>query len=160
MNDKNSRLYLIRQLIREHDVYNQEQLLKMLIERGYQVTQATLSRDLKFLRAGKIPFRDGRYKYVLDETARLDPATEAAPSVGDGFVSLEFAQQLALIRTLPGYANMLAIAIDRARRYELAGTIAGDDTILLIPRDGVSREAVKKALQWIFPDIAEKIAKS
>ncbi len=160
MNDKNTRLYLIRQLIRDHEIFTQEQLLEMLKDKGYHVTQATLSRDLKFLRAGKIPFRDGRYKYVLDETARLDPEADHRPSSGEGFVSLEFAQQLALIRTLPGYANMLAIAIDRARRYELAGTIAGDDTILLIPRDGISREAVRKALQWIFPDMSDKIARS
>ncbi|HHJ10789.1 MAG TPA: hypothetical protein ENK25_07835 [Bacteroidetes bacterium] len=160
MNDRNTRLYLIRQMIRNHEIFTQEQLLEMLEERGYHVTQATLSRDLKFLRAGKIPFSNGRYKYVLDETARLDPEADYHPSSGQGFVSLEFAQQMALIRTLPGYANMLAISIDRARRYELAGTIAGDDTILIVPRDGVSREAVRKVLQLIFPDIAEKIARS
>ena len=160
MNDKNTRLYLIRQMIREQEIFTQEQLLEMLKGKGYHVTQATLSRDLKFLRAGKIPFRDGRYKYVLDETARLDPDAEHHPSSGEGFVSMEFAQQMALIRTLPGYANMMAISIDRARRYELAGTIAGDDTILVIPRDSISREAVKKALQWIFPDISDKIARS
>ncbi len=160
MNDKNTRLYLIRQMIRDQEIFTQEQLLEMLEEKGYHVTQATLSRDLKFLRAGKIPFRDGRYKYVLDETARLDPEADNRPSSGQGFISLEFAQQLVLIKTLPGYANMLAIAIDRARRYELAGTIAGDDTILVIPRDGVSHEAVRKALQWIFPDVADKIARS
>ncbi len=160
MMDKNTRLYLIRQLIREKDICTQDQLLTLLQERGYLVTQATLSRDLKFLRAGKIPFRDGKYKYILDETARLDPGTESPPSKGEGFVSLEFAQQLALIKTLPGYANMLAIAIDRARRYEFAGTVAGDDTVLIIPRDGISREAVRKALQWIFPDISDRIVKS
>jgi len=160
MNDKNARLYLIRQLIREKDIYDQGQLLGLLEEKGYQVTQATLSRDLKFLRAGKIPYSDGKYKYILDDKSRLDPTAKASISEGEGFISLEFAQQLALINTLPGYANMLAVAIDSVRRYEFAGTIAGDDTILLIPRDGVSQEAVRKALQWIFPDISEKIVKS
>jgi transcriptional regulator of arginine metabolism len=68
----------------------------------------------------------------------------------NGFISIDFAHHMAIIRTRPGYANSIASAIDELNSYELLGTIAGDDTILLIPREGVNREDIKNTLTPLF----------
>jgi len=142
-------------------ITSQEQLLGLLYREGYDITQATLSRDLKYLGAGRIPDGRGSYRYVLSATSRSAPEETTGPfSAGSGFLSMEFARQLLLIHTLPGYASTLAIAIDQAGRPQIAGTIAGDDTILLIPRDGITDQTLKKVLMEIFPESAEKISRN
>jgi transcriptional regulator of arginine metabolism len=152
MKTRTQRLLAIRKIIEREAVRNQEELLKKLDRAGFELTQATLSRDLKFLRAGKRPDGEKGYVYALSGN---NPAT--VPKAGgtdfplNGFVSLEFASDLAVIRTLPGYANSIASAIDGLEAFEILGTVAGDDTILLIPREGISREDVINVLAVLIP---------
>jgi transcriptional regulator of arginine metabolism len=129
----------IRRLIGSGNISSQEELMKLLAQRGYGLTQATLSRDLKFLRVGKMPGSGKGYVYILPDNEQI--AEEDSPPVNgmSGLVSLDFAQGLAILKTLPGHAGSIAYNIDQWHAYEIAGTIAGDDTILLIPRDGVNR---------------------
>lgn len=152
MKTRTQRLLAIRKIIEREAIKNQEELLKKLDREGFELTQATLSRDLKFLRAGKRPDGGKGYVYALSvnipETARQTGGTGFPLN---GFVSIEFASNLAVIRTNPGYANSIASAIDGLHAFEILGTVAGDDTILLIPREGISREDVINVLAVILP---------
>ena len=152
MKTRTQRLLAIRKIIEREAIKNQEELLKKLDRAGFELTQATLSRDLKFLRAGKRPDVEQGYVYALPGST---PATVMKAGGTNfplnGFVSLEFASSLAVIRTLPGYANSIASAIDGLEAFEILGTVAGDDTILLIPREGISREDVINVLAVLIP---------
>ena len=145
MKNKAKRLSRIREIVHPRVITSQDQLLEVLNKEGY-------------LGAGRIPDGRGSYRYVLSASSRSIPESESTLSgYASGFLSMEFARDLVLIFTLPGYASTIAIAIDQAGRPEIAGTIAGDDTILVIPRDGFSRQSVKNVMTEIFPEAADKI---
>lgn len=138
MKDRNDRLMTIRRLINNSNISSQEELLSLLEEQGFSMTQATLSRDLKYLKVAKMPDNDKGYIYMLTERQLNEPSeNEDIPL--SGFVSIDFAQGMAIMKTLPGHASSIAYALDSINSYEIAGTIAGDDTILIIPREGVTR---------------------
>jgi transcriptional regulator of arginine metabolism len=152
MKSKTQRLLAIRRLIEKKAIANQDELLSMLKQEGFNVTQATLSRDLKFLEAGKIPDKEKGYIYVLPQGKKKDTQSAGMGNFPlNGFISIEFAGNLAVVKTHPGYAQSIASAIDEMDAYEILGTIAGDDTILLIPRDDVGREDIKNTLALLFP---------
>lgn len=158
MKNKSNRLVTISQLINTHEIHNQEELLMLLTDKGYACTQATLSRDLKFLKVVKIATNDGKYIYtthVDKKSVKIQDSTSGF--VSNGFIGLEFAQKLALIKTVPGYASSLAMVIDMSEPYEFAGTIAGDDTILIIPRDGTTESDIRHRLVLIFPELEDRI---
>ena len=151
MKTRTQRLLALRRIIERNAMSNQEELLNKLSGAGFELTQATLSRDLKFLQVGKVPDKKRGYVYVL-------PVDNTEPEKRDsgggfplnGFVSVEFAWHLAIIKTRPGYANSIASTIDEMNAFEILGTVAGDDTILLIPREGISQEDVKNVLAGLF----------
>jgi transcriptional regulator of arginine metabolism len=151
MKSKTQRLLAIRRLIEKEAVANQNELLSMLKREGFEVTQATLSRDLKFLEAGKIPDKEKGYIYVLPRGKQQNRQSATMGNFPlNGFISIEFARDMAVIKTHPGYAQSIASAIDEMDAYEIMGTIAGDDTILLIPRDDVGKEDIRNALALLF----------
>ncbi len=152
MKNRSERLLTIRKMIRNNRIANQEELLSGLKDTGFEMTQATLSRDLRYLRVSKIHDDQKGYVYYLpdSEQARTTPWTNF---LIEGFMSIEFAQGLAIIRTLPGYANSIASAIDSMSIMEIAGTIAGDDTILIIPRDGSKKQQIIEQLSGVIPGI-------
>lgn len=157
MKNKNERLLKIRKLIGNKKISSQDELLKQLEISGFKMTQATLSRDLKFLRVAKMPDGDEGYIYSLPEveTAVSPKSLESFPM--NGFLSMEFAQGLGLMKTLPGFASSIASAIDMMKISDIAGTIAGDDTILLIPRDGAKKEKVIRQLAEFIPGMKQKL---
>ena len=132
-------------------------MLKKLKGKGISCTQATLSRNLRQLGVGRIPDGNGGYKYALSENTRnlLNPPVKLniVPVIQD----IVEAKGLMVIRTIPGNASNTAFFIDGAGRYEIAGTIAGDDTILLIPRDGVTLQQVHTCLEIILPGLHDQI---
>jgi len=149
-----ARLAAIRRMVTQEAVDSQERLVELLETEGFTVTQATLSRDLKHLGIGKVPGPDGGYAYTPPE-AESRPGTTAT-LVADflrGFVSLEWSGSFALLKTLPGHAASVASAMDNLRVEGIIGTVAGDDTILVVPRDGVSRQRIQKALRQRIPGI-------
>ena len=151
MKSKTQRILAIRRLIEKKAVASQDELLSMLKKEGFEVTQATLSRDLKFLEAGKIPDKEKGYIYVLPRGKQQNRQTATMGNFPlNGFLSIEFARDMAVIKTHPGYAQSIASAIDEMDAYEIMATIAGDDTILLIPRDDVGKEDIKNALALLF----------
>jgi transcriptional regulator of arginine metabolism len=150
------RLARLRQLIESRRVQSQEELLGLLVREGFTVTQATLSRDLKQLKAGKAPDGQGGYRYAIS-TAGGGAGSERSliDDFRRGFLSIEFSGSQGLIKTLPGHASAVAFALDNLRVREVLGTIAGDDTILVVPRDGVDRGSLLAALQARIPGVEE-----
>ena len=142
MTTKTERLTTICEIIQSLKICNQEELLKQLYNRGFQVTQATLSRDIRHLKIVKVHEENGSYVYRLpikDENKTLKKQMLQHSNI-------EFSGNLAVVKTRPGYAMGIASDIDTNALNEILGTIAGDDTILIIPREGVSRERIIKVL--------------
>lgn len=138
----------ISQILNAQVISNQEQLTRALRLQGVEVTQATLSRDLRNLRAEKKVMNDGTQKYVIPP----DPIVEQKVLGIDtnlakmSIRSIDFSGPFAVVKTRPGFANAVAYDIDTRGDEVVIGTIAGDDTILVIPREGVSREEVERFL--------------
>ena len=157
MKDKNNRLDAIKMIISSKEIGSQEELLQALSKEGFQLTQATLSRDLKQLKVAKAASMNGNYVYVLPNNTMykrmVEPQSATEMMMNNGFKSIEFSRNIAVIKTRPGYASSLAYDIDVHDIYEILGTIAGDDTIILVLREEVAREALKQALSGIIPNI-------
>lgn len=143
MSTKKERLDAICHVIQTEKIGNQEELLKQLEEKGFPVTQATLSRDIKQLKVVKVHDENGNYVYRLPDYSAFmqseNKQTQYHPNI-------EFSGNLAVVKTRPGYAMGIASDIDAHASHEILGTIAGDDTILIIPREGISRDNIVKAL--------------
>ena len=157
MKSKNSRLDAIKIIISSKEIGSQEELLQELLKKGYSLTQATLSRDLKQLKVAKAASMNGNYVYVLPNNTMYKRMTEQHSASDmlrfNGVVSLDFSGNLAVIKTRPGYASSVAYDIDNHNFSEILGTIAGDDTILLVLREGAARTEVLNALSLIIPNI-------
>ena len=157
MKIKAQRLIVIKQLISSRKVSSQEELVVLLEGEGYKITQATLSRDLKYLKVAKVPDAETGYKYIVPETGSKPEETAGYEEFPvSGVESIEFSGHLAIMKTRPGFANGIASVIDSHGPYEILGTIAGDDTILLISREGVSKSDVINALSLFMPGLKEK----
>jgi len=139
---KERRLQIISHIISNEVIRNQDDLIKSLTKKGIIVTQATLSRDMKELKVVKKHDENNLYVYSLPEMT----ASAALETIDSKLLNIEFSGYLAVIKTRPGYAMAIAAEIDKYDPREIAGTIAGDDTILIIPREGYSREQVASAL--------------
>lgn len=157
MKNKTSRLDAIKIIISTKEIGSQDELLKELETEGYNLTQATLSRDLKQLKVAKAASVSGRYIYVLPNNTLYKRVTESHPvsnmPISNGFISLRFSGNIAVIRTRPGYASSIAYDIDNGNIQEIIGTIAGDDTIMMILDEGVTRTEMVRALRHIIPNI-------
>lgn len=155
MKSKKERLSTILQLVQENSLNNQEELLSLLLEKGFMTTQATLSRDIKELKIIKSPNKEGNYIYAISNSEKgADSSiklTEQNELIARGFISIAFSDRLSVIKTRPGYAMGIASDIDNLVSHAILGTIAGDDTILLIPREEFSREQVIEALTILIP---------
>ena len=142
MKVKNSRLDAIRLILSTQEIGSQEELLSVLEQEGFKLTQATLSRDLHQLRVVKTVGLQGRYRYVLTrphqqrhESKHEDVRPVTTPQETSGFMSIKFSGNMAVIRTKPSYAGTLAYHIDNHDFPEILGTIAGDDTVFVVMRD-------------------------
>lgn len=132
--NKGQRHIKIRELITNNDIETQDELVDILKNQGYNVTQATISRDIKELHLVKVPMVDGRYKYSLPADQRFNPLQKLKRALVDAFVKIDSAENLLVMKTLPGNANAIAALIDHLDWEEILGTIGGDDTILIICR--------------------------
>ena len=159
--ERSQRIQMIKKIISEQIISSQDDLQIHLQELGCDVTQATLSRDLKSLQVMKVSDVKSGYIYRLADIGPVNQQSNSETSrldfLADGVVGIEFSANLGVIRTLPGYANSVAIMIDKASPMEILGTVAGDDTILLIMREGVGRNDLIQALKSIMPKLESKI---
>ena len=145
MSSKRERHAAILDLIRNHRVGSQEDLRELLAREGIDVTQATVSRDIRELRLVKVPASEGPAHYTLPEEWEHTPPLETLlPAL---FVSAEGTRNLLVVRTMTGGAQAVALAIDWEEWPEVLGTIAGDDTILIICREDEQVEDVRSRLE-------------
>ena len=152
MKKKANRLDAIKMIISSKEVGSQEELLQELNREGFELTQATLSRDLKQLKVAKAASMNGKYVYVLPNNIMYKRSTDQSAGEmlrNNGFISLQFSGNIAVIRTRPGYASN----IDNNEFSEILGTIAGDDTIMLVLREGVAISKIRQLLSLIIPNI-------
>ena len=157
MKEKNNRLEALRLIISSQQLGSQEELLNALMREGYQLTQATLSRDLKQLKVAKASTLSGNYIYVLpNETMykRVSTASSLREMMQvPGFISINFSGNMGVIKTRPGYASAIAWNIDRSDIPQIMGTIAGDDTLFIVTREGSSHQEVIDALSVAVPNM-------
>ena len=157
MKVKNNRIETLKMLISSKEMGSQEELLQELKREGFKLTQATLSRDLKQLKVAKAASMNGKYVYVLpNETMyKRVRSTQSAREMLEtpGYLSINFSGNLGVIKTRPGYASLIAYNIDNTDIPAILGTVAGGDTILLIIKEGVKKEAVVERLSSVIPNI-------
>lgn len=157
MKNRKKRVEVIVDLINSRCIGSQEELAKLLKDAGYNVTQATLSRDLKMLKTTKVATDRGTYMYILPDTNTVKDKLLASGQLDingnsqTGFVSLTFSKNLAVIKTRNGYATGLAYDIDISNLPEILGTIPGTDTILLVLREDVTHEKAREVLSRFLP---------
>lgn len=138
---KNDRQAQLLQIISEESIETQEQLLERLAARGIKSTQATISRDIKELHLMKEPAGQGRYRYAVSvHKTKLNFADRLRTIFRESILHVDCAQNLAVLKTMPGLASAAAAAIDSMEMSYLVGSLAGDDTVLLIMRDNDTAE--------------------
>ena len=157
MKDKKNRLEALRLIISSQQMGSQEELLNALQNEGFNLTQATLSRDLKQLKVAKAATMSGNYVYVLPNESMYKRVSTHS-SVREmmqipGFISIHFSGNMGVIKTRPGYASAIAWNIDRSDIPEILGTIAGDDNIFIVIKEGVSHKEVTEALKAVIPNM-------
>ena len=157
MREKDNRLETLRLIISSQQLGNQEELLNALAKEGFHLTQATLSRDLKQLKVAKAATMSGNYVYVLPNETMYKRVTTPS-SVREmmeipGFLSIQFTGNLAVIKTRTGYASAIAWNIDNKNIPLILGTIAGDDNIFIVLREGCSRQDITEALSKVVPNM-------
>ncbi|MCQ6273754.1 transcriptional regulator ArgR [Bacillus sp. V3B] len=139
---KGQRHIKIRDIIANNEIETQDDLVSTLKNAGYNVTQATVSRDIKELHLIKVPLSDGRYKYSLPADQRFNPLQKLKRNLMDAFVRIDAAGHLLVMKTLPGNAMAIAALIDNLDWDDILGTVSGDDTILVICRTEEDTEIV------------------
>ena len=157
MRIKKDRLETLRMIISSREMGSQEELLAALQEEGFKLTQATLSRDLKQLKVAKAASMGGNYVYVLPNVAMYkrvsSPAQVKEMMQVPGFLSINFSGNIGVIKTRPGYASSIAYNIDASNIPYILGTIAGDDTILIVCTENSSEHDVVAALSKVVPNL-------
>ncbi len=155
MADKTDRHLAIREIVTARIVASQQELRKQLLRRGWDVTQSTLSRDLREMRLARIPDEQGRVRYAFSDGAagQADDETRQFEAMLPQLLTgVEGVQALVVARTMKSGAQPVAEALDQLAWPDIAGTIAGDDTVLIICRSTAGRERVLKRLRAYLRD--------
>ena len=147
---KNARQNKILELIEEYEISTQEALIQRLAEHGFDSTQTTISRDIRQLRLIKGPTGRGTYKYVAPEVRRGNDAPGHNSALTDAVINIDVAQNIIVVKTMSGMANAIAVCIDSLQIKDIVGSVAGDDTILLVFKNTEKAEAVEVELKNVF----------
>lgn len=143
---KKSRHQRIKELVEQFEIETQEELADRLKNDGYPVTQATVSRDIRELKLSKVPIGDGRQKYTILAQSDHYLNDKYIRVLKDGFVSMDMAQNILVVKTVSGMAMAVAAAIDAMKFKEIVGSIAGDDTIMMAVRTVEDTECVMEKI--------------
>lgn len=127
-----SRQNKILDIIQKEDVDTQERLVQLLKEAGYEVTQATISRDIKELQLVKAQTSDGRYKYVANQTGETPVSDRFVKIFRETIISVDCAENIVIVKTLSGCANAAGEAIDTSKFPHVKGSLAGDNTLMIV----------------------------
>ena len=157
MKVKTSRIETLKMLISSKELCSQEEVLQELKKEGYTLTQATLSRDMKQLKVAKAASMNGKYVYVLPNETMYRRVHKPLPAGemtrNSGFLSVQYAGNMGVIKTRPGYASSIAYNIDNSSIPEILGTIAGDDTIFIVMKEGSHQDTLTDTLNSIISNI-------
>lgn len=156
MKKRNTRLAAIKKLIKNSRVKSQEELLSRLREEGHDVTQATLSRDLKLLKVGKVSDGGDGYFYAIPSKAELMENEQIyVQDFLRGYVSVNCSGNMVVIKTFPGHAGTVSNAIDNLNFDEVLGTVAGDNCMFACLREGVTGKKFLEALRKKIPNLKD-----
>ncbi|MEE0885347.1 MAG: ArgR family transcriptional regulator [Treponema sp.] len=156
MKERLSRLKTIRKLIKNYRIESQDSLLAYLEKEGFEVTQATLSRDLKLLKVGKIADGNTGYVYTLPgDDERQESEMIYVQDFLRGYVSIDWSGNIVVIKTFPGHANTVSNALDNMNMDEILGTVAGDNCLFACLREGVTGDQFMSELKRRIPEIEE-----
>ncbi len=147
---KNARQQKILELIESYDIDTQETLIKRLREVGYNVTQTTVSRDIRQLNLVKGVTAVGTYKYVAPQISKTNNVPVLNSAITDSVVKIEAAGNIVVIKTFSGMANAIAVCVDSIHHDDIVGSVAGDDTILLVIKDADCAALLSKELKSTF----------
>ena len=147
---KNARQRVILELIERYDVDTQETLIKRLREVGYNVTQTTVSRDIKQLNLVKGVTSMGTYKYIAPSSSKESNVPVLNSAITDSVVKIEAACNIVVVKTYAGMANAIAVCVDSMFHESIVGSVAGDDTILLVIKDAEGASVFAEALSKTF----------
>ena len=153
MKVKNNRLEALRLIISSQQLGSQDELLSALQKEGFKLTQATLSRDLKQLKVAKAASMSGNYVYVLPNETMYKRVSSPNTIREMMKVSINFSGNIGIIKTRPGYASSIAWNIDNSDIPEILGTIAGDDTIFIVIKEGIKHQDVIDTLSDVVPNM-------
>jgi transcriptional regulator of arginine metabolism len=157
LKERLTRLKTVRKLIKNYRIESQEELLGYLQKEGFEVTQATLSRDLKLLKVGKISDGHSGYVYTLpDEEERRESEQIYIQDFLRGYVSIDYSGNIVVIKTFGGHADAVSNALDALNMDEILGTVAGDNCIFACLREGVTGPRFLKALKLRIPDLEDE----
>ncbi len=140
----------ILELIEKYPIDTQEELLRRLREEGYEVTQATVSRDIKELRLIKTLTASGKYRYTVGQEDTRDYTTKFYSLFSDSALSVDYAQNMVAVKCLTGMANAVCAAMDALSWEEIVGTLSGDDTIFILARDENAAERLSSELKKLI----------
>ena len=146
---KTNRQSKIIEIIQKNEVETQDELSALLEKDGFRVTQATVSRDIRELKLTKIPTASGRQKYAVITDAPENLSKKYERVLREGFLSMDMAQNILVIKTVSGMASAVCAAIDAMKMREIVGSIAGDDTIMRAIRTVDDTYAVMKKIRRI-----------
>jgi transcriptional regulator of arginine metabolism len=157
MKERVIRLKLVRNLIKTRRIESQESLLEYLHKEGYPVTQATLSRDLKSLKVGKVPDGEGGYVYSLpSDEERQEMARTHVHDFLRGYISIESSGNMVVIKTYSGHSDSVALAMDNLGLDDVLGTIAGrDNTVFVVLREGITGQDFMNRIRESIPELEE-----
>lgn len=151
---KESRQKMIVELINEFEIETQEELSRLLLERGYVTTQATISRDIKDLNIKKVPEKNGRAKYAIPAmSGKTGPDSGYLTAIKGTVLSVEAAENIIVVKTAAGMAMAAAAAIDSMNIEHVLGCIAGDDTIMCVVKSVTYVDNVVKELSTLLAKI-------
>ena len=153
--DKQTRLEVIKMIVSSQELGKQEELLRELEKAGFSSTQATLSRDLRQLRISKARSENGELIYMMPEQRKFMRVSDRHVTVQQmnrlGALSVRFSRNLAVLRTPPGHAPHVAYDIDNAGITDILGTVAGDDTVIIVLAEDAERQTVLNQLARVMP---------
>jgi len=156
MKERENRVRIIRKILETEQIANQNDLNRKLKEEGFEITQATLSRDLAAMKVMRIPDTDKRYIYTLPSQSTVSQITEDNSPL-NACKSIAFSQNLAVLKCLPSFAPSISMLIDRLEMEAVVGTVAGDDTILIVLREDWAHERFLDALFKRLPELRDRI---
>ena len=150
---KTKRQGKILELISKYDIGTQEKLMEKLRQDGFEVTQATISRDIRELKLSRFITGHGTYRYVLHNMQENSVPSKFSGAIAESIVSVDYARNIIVIKTYPGMAQAVATGVDTMDNAGILGCVAGDDTIIVVIRDEEMAENIAKKIKYLIKSV-------